>query len=152
MRHRHIPLGVFAPKLGLSPARWRTRSSIAFEEHEIFDLFNTHDWELRYSLTFWIYQLCAIMVQERVHKRVVTIKNIYSLQHNDYIRKVLDKDCRRVADLFGIRFIVTTRAGGVITTEDTLFIHLAKHNRVTNQASRDLMVEEILNECQQMYI
>lgn len=155
---RRCQLGVFAPPLPIVRSNSRHRLKSLFEEegYETFDLFQTHDWTLRYQLVVWMYEICQLMVQGRTAKKIVQIVNIYSQQHNDYVRAVLDNDCRKIAEVHGIRFIITTRAGaeynGNAQPDSILFIHLAKHNRVVDSERRYDVVNDILNRSHNMYI
>ena len=156
MARKKFPMGIFAPRLPAIPSRKRLKPLFEEEGYETLDVYTTHDWTLRHTIVLWILEVCQLMVQNRTPKKVIRITNIYSAQHNAYIRTVLDHDCRELTNVYGIRFIITTRVGGDyvpgVDAESALYIHLAKHNRIADIVHRDETTNEILARSQNMYI
>lgn len=140
--------GIFFPQMKSTPSNPRNND----QPTDVFDLSCVHDWDLRNRLVLWIHSLCLDMVFCNVPKKTIAIVNVYSDQHEEYIRAVTDLDLRKIAALFGIRIVMTTRGGMYWGDTNNLYMHLTKHNRIASRQKRDGKVKEIVERSHNMYI
>jgi hypothetical protein len=119
---------------------------------EIFDVYRESDQTLRPNLNQWLYSVCNFMVCNKKHKRTVAIVNVINPLYDTYIRKVIDRDIRKIAEVCGIRIVITLRAVPFYGSEDNLYIHLSKYNRIAPLETRQRVITEILNNSHNVHL
>lgn len=94
------------------------------------DVFQCPDYALRQQIFVQFMVINRNMGVNRVQKQVVAVSNIFSDQHMDYVKRCLDTDVRPVLDKYGVRMIITKRAG----YDNCLFITMTKYSRMSRNA------------------
>ena len=109
------------------------------------DLLQCPDYALRQHIFVQAMVINRNMGANRIHKQVVAISNIFSDQHMEYVKKCIETDVRPTLNQYGVRMIVTKRAG----YENCLFITLTKFQRENRHA--DEFAQNVFQQTTNMY-
>lgn len=142
------PLGRYFPR----PPKPRYPQHVFEQPDALLNLMYVPDCHLREQLNISVYKLAAKMLEQRVQKSTLGIGNIWSPEHEQYIRQVVDVDLRPLVKVLGMTIIVTTRDTVLYGSEHNLYIHLTKRNRMSNEGIRTKTINEILDRSKCMYI